>query len=543
MSTYHLVLIETSGNQAYIFQTNKRRENVGASEAVRQVGSEFVCDAVRAITGSSITPASLLDPQHNPSIFEESSKVEVIYATSGKGLCVVKDKDIARRIIRQVTLQARLKMPGLDVHGAISEEWNLTGKPAYAALSELHRRHGIVKQSIPTESGRFLRVPPVEDCATSGFPAANHDEKDPEPRPGDLSNDVFSQVALAKRSFISDWNAQKKELDLTDYLMSLKEYEAHEERMTWAATIHADVNGMGKIFTDLHEYLGAKDKTTDSAKEYFRGLRELSVALDDCTKESFRSAIEKCKTDRRKVPLIPLVVAGDDMTVVCDGLIAIDFALEFLRAFTTAVESGRYEALAKVADRAFGVKRFGIRAGVAFVKPHFPFYLAYDLAEALTDSVKNATTEWYRDNPVPFAAFDFHVHHASSAPNLDFRKERPFYNRPYVLTPVDDSFGSRKDDVAKHQWNLLARRIRALQETDERDGNRRTIPRSQLHAIRAALMDDVDAAKAQWKLIADRHPKVVEPFGEDFQTTLLDAMDLVEFYKAGTSTSTENPTS
>jgi hypothetical protein len=105
----NLVLIETSGNQAYIFATNKLRENVGASELTAQVGRQFVLDAVQAAGGQR--PQDLRKPDTYPAL-SDTNAVEVILAVSGKALLLVRDAAIGRQIVNKVTLRALRKPRG-----------------------------------------------------------------------------------------------------------------------------------------------------------------------------------------------------------------------------------------------------------------------------------------------------------------------------------------------------------------------------------------------------------------------------------------------
>jgi hypothetical protein len=49
MSCY-LISLETSGNQAYVYSTNKLRDVVGASELIYKAGTSFVEEAINTTT-------------------------------------------------------------------------------------------------------------------------------------------------------------------------------------------------------------------------------------------------------------------------------------------------------------------------------------------------------------------------------------------------------------------------------------------------------------------------------------------------------------
>jgi len=82
------------------------------------------------------------------------------------------------------------------------------------------------------------------------------------------------------------------------------------------------------------------------------------------------------------------------LTVICDGEYAIKFTHDFLTEFEnqtarTDIQDGIISA---IANEAFGVPRLGICAGIAIIKPHYPFHQAYALAEDLLKSAKLVKT-------------------------------------------------------------------------------------------------------------------------------------------------------
>ena len=205
---YHLVLLETSGNQSFIFATNKLRENVGASEATYRACSQWVLEAVQTLTNKALwsdnpetLKANLCNLSLNPPIETDTTPVEVLIAASGKAILITRTLDHAKHIIKTVTLKALQEAPGLDLCGAIEPfTWDAQNLPDISR--QLHKKFEVVRSLRPSPELRFLRLSIVEDCRTSGLPAAKLDLE-----PGTQTRSLpRSTVSLTKH----DWARKEK---------------------------------------------------------------------------------------------------------------------------------------------------------------------------------------------------------------------------------------------------------------------------------------------------------------------------------------------
>lgn len=572
----HLILIETSGNQNYIFSSNKLRENIGASELTYRVGTQWALEAVANIE-SKLQLWADTNKKLRKNLLEKSEaiensdyKIEVIVATSGKALLLVKDREIGREIIRTVTKRALKDAPGLDVCGVI-KEFDF-GKENLSDINrEIRQEFETVRSKKPSPLTRFLRLPVVDECSSSGWGASSLEE---------VSKDkqaALSAVSVAKR----DQEINQSAFERVNKILKSKiqekltynfdELESKFKEIEWLSVIHADGNGLGEIILKFDRQLEGKS-TAARNRDYVDKLRKFSVALDVCTENAFIEAIKNTFTtrvvdERRPItllPLVPLVLGGDDLTVVCDGKKALDFTKNFLLAFEEETTKDHLESIIpKVAEIALGVPRLSACAGVAIIKPHFPFYNAYNLAEELMKSAKTIKKKLQRSvekTPWPCSALDFHVLYDASASELDFirenlqlnlpgKAETKLYGKPYVVTPKDlleaeaSNFKDLQLDkvpiawlllretdstnflagilflhwllskgnaslewVKLHYWQELINRVVALKAVD--DEGKRELPRSQMSDLRSGLFLGKEEANARLKLIWNRYPKL-----------------------------------
>ena len=576
-----LVLIETSGNQNYIFSTNKLRENIGASQLTYLAGTKWVIDAVAKVDGNSRLSLwtdrgsqqlrdRLLNRELNPPIEDEQTKfnIELVLAASGKAMLLVKDKAKAQAVIRQVTLQALKAAPGLEISGVIHEfDWHKK-RSLETAIKAIHQKFEANRSQIPSPAMRFLRLPVVEECASSGLPAAMVEQG------ADRAISLTSQrKQSAKDSGFDRIATLLKEYPSTNFANSLQIFDrdlleeaASERSIDWLGVIHADGNGLGKIFINFPKHL-SKIKSDYTNRDYVDWLRDFSLALDICTEKAFMSALsvfQDSKPEQDMLPIFPLILGGDDLTVICNGQQALPFIKRFLIEFETATQQN--ETISSIAQVALKGDRLSACAGVAIVKPHFPFSVAYELAESLAKSAKKvkeivvtkSANNNVEDIPYPCSAVDFHIVYDSSGVELQRirqslekdsdREQTKLYRRPYVVTaPSDLTLATGEDWVREHHWSLLEHWIEVLRAKDE--SGKSLLPNSQIYKLREYLSLDREVVDSSYLLIQKRYKEqgitqlegvkdslfVLEPnenkeAKQVYMTGLLDAIEAADFF-------------
>lgn len=505
-NTCHLVLLETSGNQAYIFGTNRLRDIIGASELVHRAGTRYVAEALEEVTQIALDSDDLGTALRRQAKIEDGAAAEVLVATSGKALLLFRCACTAKKFITAWSKRIVREAPGLDAFGVIAPQKVDLSKPfgdeesIARAIYEAHRAYEAYRNRRPSPEARFQRLPFVEACRESRLPANTLTHKtrsaQSETQPASLSRaakiDARYSTAIQKR-WTKLYDGLKKWFD------NPEEMEKSFGNLAWFGVVHADGNGLGQLFLAFGDYVEIPSGQSPG-RAYINAYREFSLQIDDLGQQAFRKAAGIVKESKGvKVPLVPIVVGGDDLTVLLDGQQAIDFAQSYIEAFCGLTETAG-DTMAKVLVKAkgsLGAKRLGACAGISITKPHFPFSVSYALAGDLTASAKEAK----RKLSPAAAALDFHILYDSTAGSLDLIRRQYDNNglrltsKPYVLS----ARGKEGDPWYRHHAH---RRLKGALDALRRKNNngRLQLSSTQAHAVRERLfLEDKSTQETFWK--------------------------------------------
>ena len=154
--TSYLVMLQTNSNQPFIFSSPRLREQIGASFEITLL-SKWVKDKAE----------ELLDTKSLPSSFwvSDSSGKVIVRFTEADG----DPKDLAKRLIREVTLRALTDAPGLDVTGVFVKASSSTVDAD--DLQKLDRVFLEYSLNRRPAAARFPQFPFLERADESALPA------------------------------------------------------------------------------------------------------------------------------------------------------------------------------------------------------------------------------------------------------------------------------------------------------------------------------------------------------------------------------------
>ena len=515
--TSYLVMLQTNSNQPFIFSSPRLREQIGASFEITLL-SHWVKEEAE----------KLLKPKPLPTSFwvsDSSGKVIVRFTDDEGG-----PKDLAKKLIREVTLRALTDAPGLDVTGVFIEATSNTVDAD--DLQELDRVFLEYSLNRRPATARFPQFPFLERGSESALPASaslgtlefsqeslqpdNFDESSPLSLPSRVKrlfastsrkrqvDDVQERLAKQGKEL-----KQKPPLDptkLAAVFQDGEEFEDAKNMLSSVGVVHIDGNGVGAIMRDLgcaHRVVRkvgvnttSDEETTEDSKGLQSFIMEVNRRLDDVVKDAIALSwyyVQELTPDT-VVPIAPVLVGGDDVTVYTDGRYAIPFAEAYIRHYeeltkdddllsVLAIVAGGKKPDAPERDH-FVIGDYIIQnpgpltasAGVAIVGRNFPFHIAYDLAEEL---VSRGKTLGKKPGTVPCSTINFHVLRDATVLDPDDtldeykgRAQRPFLVGCYAPQRIGDATTTSSEETPTTTSQPLSSWARILQAVAAFDGKK-----------------------------------------------------------------------
>lgn len=527
-----LVMLQTNSNQPFIFSSPRLREQIGASFEItllsRWVEEEAKCllkaedlpntfwvsdssgKVIVRFTGHDDAPESharALIREVTLRALTDAPGLDVTGVFIATGTDEVQPKDL-ERLDREFSAYSLNRRPALARFPQFPflDRADESALPASAALSEdeLDR--------IREYAGGSLMVPILSDDHGQ-VPTQTGKDKDRSLSLPSRVKRAWSRSArrLQLREVIARQDSTLSDEVVRDRIKNLNEDPFQLERafqdvsdqdgatkplpeLSSVGVIHIDGNGVGAIMRDLGRAFDTVDARLDSLKDPAYKRRDNPCSIKDdrfqwfvmevnyrlggvvnqAVAEAWQTVDNIAGINRLKtLPVVPVLVGGDDVTVYTDGRYAIPFAEAYIRHYERL--TGEDDLLRELAVIA-GAPEPGpltASAGAAVVGRNFPFHIAYDLAEGLVSRGKKLGKQ---NGQAPCSTIDFHV--LRDATVLDpedtlneykGRTQRPFLVGHYAPERIGEATTASASGGAPQSRDQWKRILQAVAVFDGKD--------------------------------------------------------------------------
>lgn len=371
-SDFILAMYDVRGIQSYIFRTNKVKEVMGASGIVEHIIHDALAYAVKQ---KQMAQKAVLSWENEEEllIFQESSNIsiQVLFIGGGNAYVMYRNREMAVGITKHMSRFVLDKTYSLQLAVAMVQKTASYQQDYQNVQNEMSK----IKASMPF-SRCLGALPVVAMDDMTGFPCSTDDKEK-------LKNKMEYTADLCSES------TQK----LIQYYETMQQgNEKHHDNLitkkgkqSMIAVVHIDGNNMGMRIRELIEH----HKTYESAVKKMRTISkninnsfkdaygEMETYLNQWVQSDENHILKKSGVYLRKI-----IVAGDDITFVCNAKIALSLVRYFIQQVSQKVMDGE--------QTKENIEKYGMSvcAGIAYVHSHFPFSVAYHVAEECCDSAK-----------------------------------------------------------------------------------------------------------------------------------------------------------
>lgn len=429
--------------QKYIYRTQKVKDAMGASALVENMIERALEEASREYA----VELKWHEDGGALSFEEKDIAVQVLFIGGGNAYVLFESEDVCQRINKKMAKYVLEQTYSLQLAAAYVHKTDNYSED----YKKLHEKMNLVKANI--KSAKPIGALPIMQIELkTGYPLSRTEIF----RDG---NENIAKIDVSTETYKKDQYKRKvmpeQEEKIFDNLIYKKGIDSN------LAVIHIDGNNMGSRIQDLIQYkTNYEDAVNEMRKisynikfSYLNTFEEMRKQFepDQDTAEPSESQQEVKKMVRK------IIVAGDDITYVCNARIAFDTVEYFARKIARRTMNG------ELTDEAHLQYGFSICAGIAFMKSHFPFSVAYDVAEACCDQAKDrAKKAENRDDKRIGNYVDFQICNSVQCRNLDEMRRRDYVTpigealliRPYYIPTEYDGKLAKSEDVGYHYNNF-----------------------------------------------------------------------------------------
>ncbi|NEZ70392.1 hypothetical protein EXM31_01010 [Clostridium botulinum] len=470
-----VVKVDIASKQKYIFSSNRLKEIIGASEVIRYVTEGLAKEVLEC-----------MNKEHKN--YQDSNDGNVLFEAGGNSMYIFDNEEEAKKFNEIFSRFVIEYFDGLELIMIIKEfdikKSNIVG--LYEEIEQaLTKKKGERKYQFKRLSYGLTKI-----CPNTRKPAGyEYNEKDNNGKKKIKYISKESEDKLRFYDFLYGDNEYYDKQNKIKYMIGSKDINLKEMKEEFKKRYNIksgfeftneldiiaglknegsyigitciDGNGMGKkidSFNSGYKEVPGKE-IFDSNQRYIKEFRTLTEKIDDHYRRAFNKILEDLidnyndyyekigyKEEEKILPIRPIILAGDDITFISNGKIAIDIT----RIFTEEITKQK-EMFGTNKDDEYNLTT---SAGIAIVKGNHPFSRAVKLAGALEKNSKkklrtmklaceNQNLEKLED-----ASFiDWEINRGDTLDDISIIRNKKLVARPYVVLVPGSNKDKKKIDI------------------------------------------------------------------------------------------------